>query len=427
MTKFNHFEDAFWEPDITSTRGFDILCKRMKDGKKVCKEVEDYFKERAKAESSYSKSLLQLVKKLDGKEETGGLGNSWRELRLQTEKISQVHDVAYSNFTILMKAVNKFNEEQTSRKDQMEKLVRRYQDNKSSQYNRMNTLKSKYNQRCQEKDHADDVYRGCKSSVTVTTKEYQKAEKNKDKCNEQKEQSDTLYKNAVEQLETARVQWEKEMENACQVFNRLEEERINFLRDILWKSTNVDSQMCVDQDECCEQVRVVLELCDVQDDILEFIERNKTGNIRPAAILYEDYYRRTSSSSSNPEYGKSHTLGARQLPRPPSISRPPPPRPTEQPLIDIDDKLFTDTSGGDYSSVRIDSKPTDSGQYQRIVRQFEAQEPGEITVSVGEEVQFVKKMRQGMIQVRKLDGSNLHGLIPSYCLNLNQNGNSTYL
>ncbi|KAJ8312019.1 hypothetical protein KUTeg_009392, partial [Tegillarca granosa] len=283
MTRFSHFEDAFWEPDITSTRGFDILCKRMKDGKKVCKEVEEYFKER-------------------------GLANSWRELRLQTEKISQIHDVANSNFTILMKAVNKFNEDQTSRKDQMEKLVKRYQDNKSSQYNRLLTLKSKYQQRCQEKDHADDVYKNCKSSVTVTTKEYQKAEKTRDKCNEQKEQAETLYKTAVEQLETARVQWEKEMENACQ---------------------------------CCEQARVVLELCDVQQDILEFIERNKTGNIRPAAIPYEDYYRKKSSSSSNPEYGKTITSGARHLPRPPSASRPPPPRPTDQPIID-EDRLFTD-------------------------------------------------------------------------------------
>lgn len=426
MTRFSHFEDAFWEPDITSTRGFDILCKRMKDGKKVCKEVEEYFKERAKAESSYSRSLMQLVKKLDGKEETGGLANSWRELRLQTEKISQIHDVANSNFTILMKAVNKFNEDQTSRKDQMEKLVKRYQDNKSSQYNRLLTLKSKYQQRCQEKDHADDVYKNCKSSVTVTTKEYQKAEKTRDKCNEQKEQAETLYKTAVEQLETARVQWEKEMENACQVFHRLEEERISFLRDVLWKSTNVDSQVCVDQDECCEQARVVLELCDVQQDILEFIERNKTGNIRPAAIPYEDYYRKKSSSSSNPEYGKTITSGARHLPRPPSASRPPPPRPTDQPIID-EDRLFTDTDVGEYSTVRLEQKTAESGQYLRIIRKFEAQNAGEMTVSVGDEVQFVKEMRNGMIQVRTLDSRNLHGLIPSYCVNQNKNGNSTYL
>ncbi|KAJ8312011.1 hypothetical protein KUTeg_009384 [Tegillarca granosa] len=396
MTRFSHFEDAFWEPDITSTRGFDILCKRMKDGKKVCKEVEEYFKERAKAESSYSRSLMQLVKKLDGKEETGGLANSWRELRLQTEKISQIHDVANSNFTILMKAVNKFNEDQTSRKDQ---------------------LKSKYQQRCQEKDHADDVYKNCKSSVTVTTKEYQKAEKTRDKCNEQKEQAETLYKTAVEQLETARVQWEKEMENACQ---------------------------------CCEQARVVLELCDVQQDILEFIERNKTGNIRPAAIPYEDYYRKKSSSSSNPEYGKTITSGARHLPRPPSASRPPPPRPTDQPIID-EDRLFTgeaaydyvdnlllnrqrnhhsreiDTDVGEYSTVRLEQKTAESGQYLRIIRKFEAQNAGEMTVSVGDEVQFVKEMRNGMIQVRTLDSRNLHGLIPSYCVNQNKNGNSTYL
>jgi len=36
---------------------------------------------------------------------------------------------------------------------------------------------------------------------------------------------------------------------SLQVFQREEEDRISKLRDILWRCTNIDSQLCVEWDE----------------------------------------------------------------------------------------------------------------------------------------------------------------------------------
>ncbi|XP_060594214.1 proline-serine-threonine phosphatase-interacting protein 1-like [Ruditapes philippinarum] len=129
-----------------------------------------------------------------------------------------------------------------------------------------------------------------RSSVTVPIKELEKLKAKVDKSREAMDKSDGLYKQSVENLEQARITWETDMEEGCQLFQQLEEDRIYKLRDILWKCTNIDSQVCVDCDESCEIVRQCLEKCDIQKEMLDFIQTNMTGTDRPVRIEYENYF-----------------------------------------------------------------------------------------------------------------------------------------
>ena len=56
------YKNAFWESDFLSQAGFDTLSSHMKDGQKSCKWLEDFLKQRAKAEEEYAKTLLKLSK-----------------------------------------------------------------------------------------------------------------------------------------------------------------------------------------------------------------------------------------------------------------------------------------------------------------------------------------------------------------------------
>ena len=59
---FGVYKNAFWESDFLSQAGFDTLSSHMKDGQKSCKWLEDFLKQRAKAEEEYAKTLLKLSK-----------------------------------------------------------------------------------------------------------------------------------------------------------------------------------------------------------------------------------------------------------------------------------------------------------------------------------------------------------------------------
>ena len=91
----------------------------------------------------------------------------------------------------------------------------------------------------------------------------------------------------------------------------LEEERIDFVRNALWSYVNTVSLICVKDDEVdhsptshpqgtyfvtelanmafcdgqsCENVRQVVETCDVRRDMLGFIRREGGGNIIQGAL-----------------------------------------------------------------------------------------------------------------------------------------------
>jgi len=56
------FRSSFWETDFVSQVGFETLVAHMKEGQKSCKWLEDFLKQRAKAEEDYSKTLLKISK-----------------------------------------------------------------------------------------------------------------------------------------------------------------------------------------------------------------------------------------------------------------------------------------------------------------------------------------------------------------------------
>lgn len=405
MTRTSQYVDAFWEPDFTSTRGYDILTKRNKDIRKVSKELEDYYKERVKAEQNYSKAIQTLVRKLEGKEELGDLGKALRELKLQTERIGRSHEEAGNSFQMLYNELSKFNDEQKSLKQQVEERTKSSQNDKLQKYKACMSCKDKYISKCKEKEAAEEGFNQARQSVQITSKELGKAGKAKEKADEAQQQADANYRSSVQALEASRKLWEKEMEDACNNFQRLEEQRIDFFRDSVWKCTNVDSKACVDHDEGAEAVRTVLQYCDISKDLQEFIDNNKLSGKRPEPVVYEDYDRRPIQGAPS----RTQTMRPPQPLPPMQHPRNPPPRPTDGPLISLEEELKPIGPG------------LTVGSQVNILKSYHAKGPSEFSVEIGQKVEYVREMKGGMTQVKVGDRC---GLIPTACIRM---GTTTYL
>ncbi|XP_060581127.1 proline-serine-threonine phosphatase-interacting protein 1-like [Ruditapes philippinarum] len=284
------FADSFWETDFNGTLGFDLLCKRIREGQKVCKDIEDFLKKRAKADIQYSKLLRSIARSADGKEEIGDLGLSWQELKNETEKTANFHESSAAELNKLADEISRFTDTTRSESKQVEDRVKEKQKLKKNAHNRLQELQKSYHEKCRDMIQQENQLDTARSSVTVPIKELEKLKAKVDKSREAMDKSDGLYKQSVEYLEQARINWETDMEEGCQLFQQLEEDRIYKLRDILWKCTNIDSQVCVDCDESCEIVRQCLEKCDIQKEMLDYIQTNMTGTVRPVRIEYENYF-----------------------------------------------------------------------------------------------------------------------------------------
>ncbi|KAJ3121158.1 hypothetical protein HK101_006779, partial [Irineochytrium annulatum] len=115
-----------------------------------------------------------------------------------------------------------------------------------------------------------------------------------EKTSNQMKQNDLDYLNGVEKLADIHQRWEEDMRIACKECQKLEEERIDYIRSTVWNYANMLSSLCVSDDESCERIRTSLEKCNIERDISTFLDSYATGSEIPQPTPYVNFYTRTS-------------------------------------------------------------------------------------------------------------------------------------
>ncbi|KAI6646953.1 protein kinase C and casein kinase substrate in neurons protein 2-like [Oopsacas minuta] len=266
----------------------------MKEGKRMCIDFEEFLHQRAVIEERYARDMLALAKKPGAKDEIGTLKDSWLKMKEDTENIAQYHMLLANKLrNELELKVREFHIRQREERKKAEDTVKRAQAHKRRCFDNHNRAKRDYETKCREADKAEELaltHQGTKDSEKVNNKHR--------RAKESSEAADHQYKETVVVLEEARVHWEREYELCCVKFQALEEERVDFLRNIIWIFTNILSQACVHVDERMEQIRKVLEVCDIEKDIDEFVRNYRTSSDHPSEIVYQNFYQPKQNSNS---------------------------------------------------------------------------------------------------------------------------------
>ncbi len=273
------FVEHFWDTEFNSTNGYDVLLKRMKEGREMCKDYEEFLKQRAKAEEVFGKTLVKIAKSSGGKDEIGSLKTSWDEVVSQTENCGQSHVNISIRLTEEAKKVEEFREAQKEKRKKEEDGIKRVIASKRDQYNKVMHSKRAYESKCKEADIADDAY--MKGRLVGPTKDQDKLLIKKDKLRQASTQADAQYQKDVAVLEQASQEWEDRMAQLCVIFQQLEMERIRFLRNTMWVFSNIISLQCCSDDENSDDMRKALSECNEDRDIQLFISQKATGSTKP--------------------------------------------------------------------------------------------------------------------------------------------------
>eukprot|EP00048_Salpingoeca_helianthica_P016817 m.234379 g.234379 ORF g.234379 m.234379 type:complete len:292 (-) comp19586_c0_seq1:28-903(-) len=282
------FEDSFWGVDPINFTGFENLCEIMKNGKRTCDDLQAFMKARIQIEDTYAKSLLRLAKISCAAAPTGTLHEAWRQMRAETERIAANHARLATELEAHVEGpVKQFRERQRDQRKKIEETVRRAQKYKVSSFEKNTKCRKTYDQRCRESEKVKEELKACGQSQP--SKELDKIRARVLKAEQAVDQANTQYQEAITQLEDSRIQWEREMERCGSVFQLMEEERLIYLRNVMWLATNIFASACVTDDEAFETMRVQLEHVSVEADIAEYIREKRTGSQRPARIEFIKY------------------------------------------------------------------------------------------------------------------------------------------
>ncbi|XP_076457654.1 proline-serine-threonine phosphatase-interacting protein 2-like isoform X2 [Babylonia areolata] len=323
----NQYNQGFWGEDFNGTAGFDALCRHNTELKRFLKDFDEYLRNRSKLEQEYSKGLMQLNKSLKERTPMGELDRAWNYMVSEAHSSQQAHESASAALTQRAEGVKRKCRELTARRDTIEERVRQFHSLKYAQYKVVQSLLKTYQQKCRESDQATSSCQVIDRGVTSTPRDVDKAKAKMEKCQDEANKADVAYRNAVLTLDERRRDWEREMDMACMEFQDRDEEQIQLMRAEMWEAMNCLSKMAFDVDEGCERVRVVLEACDVDEEIRAFIRYNSTGSQRPAPVLYQSYYGDNSHHPATTTATTAASAAGTLLPKQLRPTGPPPPCP----------------------------------------------------------------------------------------------------
>ncbi|NXE38619.1 PPIP2 protein, partial [Ptilorrhoa leucosticta] len=270
--------------DLTSTVGYDSIIQHLNDGRKNCKEFEDFLKERAIIEEKYGKELINLSKKKPcGQTELNTLKRSLDVFKQQIDNVGQGHIQLAQTLREEAKKMEDFREKQKLHRKKIELIMEAIHKNRNLQYKKTMEVK----QMC-----CCFLPCGCTqallhlSSVSHFWQLFLKLAQTKSAL----EDTDRSYQQSVTTLEKIREEWQNEHIKACEFFETQECERINYFRNALWLHVNQLSLGCVQNDEKYEEIRKSLEMCSIEKDVDFFVNLRKTGSLAPAPVVYENYY-----------------------------------------------------------------------------------------------------------------------------------------
>lgn len=249
-------------------------------------ELKAFYQARAAIEEDYAKKLLNLARKPLGSAESGTLRMSLDVVRGELESMGKQHQtIAGQMKSELDEPLGAFHGAMKERRKIVQGGVEKLLKTKNQQTSAVNKSRDRFEQDCLK------IKGYLAQGHMVMGQEERKNKQKLEKTQVQMSSNSTEYEAAVKVLEETTGKWNREWKAACDKFQDLEEERLDFFKSSLWSFANIASTVCVSDDASCEKIRLSLEDCDVEKDITQFIKDSGTGQEIPDPPKYINFCR----------------------------------------------------------------------------------------------------------------------------------------
>lgn len=273
--------------------GVDPLLTRMQNAKTTCDELKAFYKARAELEEEYSKKLFAISRKALGSVELGTLRASLDVARGETEAMGKQHAmIAQQMKAECEEPLAAFAGGIKERRKIVQHVVEKLLKTKQQQTAQVNKCRDRYEQDCLR------IKGYLAQGHMVMGQEERKNKAKLEKTQISMASDSQEYEAAVKVLEETTGRWNKEWKAACDKFQDLEEERLDFTKSSLWAFANIASTVCVSDDGSCEKIRLALENCEVEKDIANFIKLCGTGQEIPDPPKYINFAKGDGDSAS---------------------------------------------------------------------------------------------------------------------------------
>ncbi|KAF1959683.1 hypothetical protein CC80DRAFT_523637 [Byssothecium circinans] len=299
------FANNFWGKDDA---GVSPMLERMHNAKVTSDELKSFYAARAALEDEYSRKLLNLARKPLGSSESGTLRMSFDVIRGEVEATGKAHQsIAQQMKTELEEPLAAFAGGMKERRKIVQNGIEKLLKLKMQQTSTVNKARDRYETDCLK------IKGFLAQAHMVMGQEERKNKAKLEKTQINMSETEREYEAAVKILEETTGRWNRDWKAACDKFQDLEEERIDYTKSSLWNFANIASTVCVSDDASCEKIRLSLEDCDVGKDITNFIQDSGTGQEIPDPPKFINFCRGDAETASLNSEDENYSVA--QFPR----------------------------------------------------------------------------------------------------------------
>ncbi|KAH3917993.1 hypothetical protein HBI56_177760 [Parastagonospora nodorum] len=294
------FANNFWGKDDA---GVGPMLDRMHNAKVCNDELKNFYAARAAIEDEYARKLLNLSRKPLGSAESGTLRLSCDVIRAEVESMGKAHQsIAQQMKTELEEPLAAFAGGMKERRKIVQNGIEKLLKLKMQQTSTVNKARDRYEQDCLK------IKGFLAQAHMVMGHEERKNKAKLEKTQINLSTTSSEYEAAVKVLEETTGRWNRDWKAACDKFQDLEEERIDYTKSSLWNFANIASTVCVSDDASCEKMRLSLEDCDVEKDITGFIKDLGTGQEIPDPPKFINFCRGDAETSSQASEDENYSV-----------------------------------------------------------------------------------------------------------------------
>jgi chemotaxis protein histidine kinase CheA len=284
------FSDDLWDK-------FEVVCKKVSNGKNFTGTVSKFLQKRAQIESTYAKSLAKLCKDktFAGDLEIGSSKDCWQAIRDDLEMMANKHDALADETNTLFETIQTYlTEARNFRKtlvangDKVTKELRAAERKETTAHQNYEKLKKSQEESEEEANKASGSAKEAK------------AKKNAEAATKKAETADLEYREAVKQLQASQQKfYQDEMPKILDDLQKLEEERIDKMKDWFLRMVALQETVPPAVTTACAGMRKAAEMIDRTNDISQFIAQNRSGTPKPPEAKYEPYVSESPMLSRN--------------------------------------------------------------------------------------------------------------------------------
>ena len=221
--------------DIGNFTGFEVLVKRVKDGRAVCKEYTEFLRQvnifsmpygilgwkdiqerknficvsfqRSLIEEQYGKALVKLAKSATGREEISLVRPAWDSVKTHTEMVGLNHIQASNQLVAEVGRMMELMDTGRERRKWAEETVRTLQCQVKAAHKRSQESRKSYEMRCRDEIQASHQFHQEVARTGQESGGAERAQGRHTKARQAMEAAEESNRAAVENLEDAQAGW----------------------------------------------------------------------------------------------------------------------------------------------------------------------------------------------------------------------------